>query len=241
MSAWVKTILLLIGSALLTQFIPFSAYFRNLDTMVHEFGHAAVTMILSGKVMAIVLNADHSGVTYSSVSGSWKLLPISIAGYVTASLFAVFLFWAYARGKQRLGLQVTTVVAVLSLVLFVRNEFGVGWLIGFIALNIIVLAFTSGFIRNAYYLLVAFLCLEESVYGPLTLALLAAGNPNKAGDATNLASITPIPALIWGVVFLVFSLWCAKAAIQYFLGGDANRRKKARRSERAYPMGPGER
>lgn len=37
MSNWVKTILFLIGSALLTHWIP-SSFFRNLDTMVHEFG-----------------------------------------------------------------------------------------------------------------------------------------------------------------------------------------------------------
>ncbi|WP_068777187.1 M50 family metallopeptidase [Paenibacillus sp. FJAT-26967] len=227
MSAWVKTILLLIASALLTQFIPFSEYFRNLDTMIHEFGHAAMTMALSGKVMAIVLNADHSGVTYSSVSSSWKLLPISMAGYIAASLFAVFLFWAYARGKQRLGLQLMTGVAILSLILFVRNTFGVGWLIGFILLNILVLAFTSGFIRNAYYLIIAFLCLEESVYGPLTLTMLAAGKPSQAGDATNLASFTGIPAIGWGVLFLVFSLWCAKTAIQYFLGGSKGSRSRS--------------
>ena len=62
MSNWVKTILFLIGSAVLTHWIP-SSFFRNLDTMVHEFGHAVVTLALSGKVMYIELYSDHSGVT----------------------------------------------------------------------------------------------------------------------------------------------------------------------------------
>jgi hypothetical protein len=217
MSSWVKTILFLIGSALLTHLIP-SSLFRNLDTMVHEFGHAIVTLLLSGKVMFIELHADHSGVTYSTITKSWSILPISLAGYMTASLFAWYLFSAYAKGKQRMGLQVITLLAVLSLILFVRNVFGITWLVGFIALNVLVLAFSGKWIRDFYYLLLAFLCLEESVFGPLSLVLYAVNNPSQAGDATNLSRNTALPAIFWAVLFTLFALWCAKGAVQAFLG-----------------------
>ena len=110
MSNWVKTILFLIGSAVLTHWIP-SCVFRNLDTMVHEFGHAAVTLALSGKVMYIELYRDQSGVTLSTMTKHWAIIPVSLAGYMTASVFAWFLFSAYAKGSSVLGLQV---MAVLS-------------------------------------------------------------------------------------------------------------------------------
>ncbi|MBD0383947.1 M50 family metallopeptidase [Paenibacillus sedimenti] len=228
MSNWLKTILFLIGSALLTHLplIP-SSFFRNLDTMVHEFGHAAMTLALSGKVMYIELYANHSGVTYSAITNSWALLPVSLAGYFTASLFAWFLFSAYARGKQRLGLQVMTVLAVLSLVLFVRNMFGITWLIGFIVITILVLALTPKWLRDFYYLLVAFICLEESVFGPFSLVVYALNNARSAGDATNLALHTGVPAVVWALLFTLFSLWCAKRAVQAFLG-----RKKGSRAQR---------
>ncbi|TBL69840.1 M50 family metallopeptidase [Paenibacillus thalictri] len=218
MSNWLKTILFLLGSAFLTHFIPFSSFFRNLDTMVHEFGHAVVTLALSGKVMYIELYGDHSGVTYSSVSSSWSLIPISLAGYMTASLFAVFLFHSYAKGKQRLGLQIMTLIALISLILFVRNQFGMLWLIGFIILNVLVLAFGAKWIRNFYYLLLSFLTLEESVFGALSLVLYASTNPAKAGDASNLSRMTGIPSIAWAVLFSLFALWCAKLAIQAFAG-----------------------
>ena len=141
MSNWVKTILFLIGSALLTHWIP-SSFFRNIDTMVHEFGHAVVTLALSGKVMYIELYQDHSGVTYSSITKQWAIIPVALAGYITASLFAWFLFSAYSKGKQRLGLQVMIVLSGLSLILFVRNGFGIMFLVGFIALTVIILALT---------------------------------------------------------------------------------------------------
>jgi hypothetical protein len=217
MSNWLKTVFFLIGSAFLTRLIPFSSFFRNLDTMIHEFGHAIVTLALSGRVMYIELFANHSGVTYSSVTNNWSVVPIALAGYMTASLFAVFLFKMRAVNKQRLGLQVITLLATLSLVVFVRNEFGVMWLIGFIILNILMLAIVPRWLRDAYYLLLAFLTLEESVLGPLSLILYALDNPASAGDAANLGQITPIPAIGWALGFTLFSLWCAKSAIGAFL------------------------
>jgi hypothetical protein len=227
MSNWVKTILFLIGSAVLTHWIP-SAFFRNLDTMVHEFGHAAVTLALSGKVMYIELYSDQSGVTLSTITKSWAIVPVSLAGYMTASLFAWFLFSAYARGKQRLGLQVMAVLSILSLVLFVRNGYGVMFLVGFIVLTVIVLALTPKWLRDFYYLLLAFLCLEESVFGPFSLILYAMRNSRNAGDASNLELHTGIPAIVWAIGFTLFALWCAKKAVSAFLGRNKGTRRATR-------------
>jgi hypothetical protein len=223
MGSWLKTILLLMVSAVLTRLIPFSSFFRNVDTLVHEFGHAIVTLLLSGHVMYIELYVDHSGVTYSSVTRSWSLIPIALAGYMTASLFAWFLFRMQAQGRQRLGLQIMTVIAVLALVLFVRNGYGMGWLGGFIALNIVMLAFAPKWLHNGYYLLIAFLSLEESVFGPFSLTLMAWANPRAAGDATNLALHSPIPAVGWSIFFSLFALWCATRALRHFFKGNAKR------------------
>jgi hypothetical protein len=228
MSNLFKTVLFLILSAFLTHLIPFSDVFRNLDTMIHEFGHAIVTLALSGQVMYIELYANHSGVTYSRITSSWSSIPISLSGYMLASLFALFLFHVRAKGKEKLGLQVITLLALLSLVLFVRNEFGIMWIIAFVALNVLMLAFIPRWLRDTYYLLLAFLTLEESVLGPFSLILYALEDPTKAGDASNLSLVTPIPAIGWAVIFTLFSLWCAGKAIRIFLGG-----KKGRRSPKA--------
>jgi len=222
MSRWLKTILFLLGSAFLTHLIPFSSFFRNLDTMIHEFGHAVVTLLLSGHVMNMQLNADHSGVTYSSVTRAWALIPIGLAGYISASLFALLLFYLGSRGKQRLGLQLVTALAAITLVLFVHSGFGFFWLIGFIVLNVIVMLLGRS-IRNFYYLLLAFLTLEESVFGPVTLVIYGMTSPRQAGDAANLARSTSVPAVVWALLFTIIALWCAKGALGYFFGGRRKR------------------
>jgi hypothetical protein len=201
-------------TAFLTRFIPFSAFFRNVNTLVHELGHALVTLILSGNVMYINLYADQSGVTYSSYTANWKLIPISLAGYMGAALFALLLFYLHTRKKERAGLVVVTLLAVLSLMLFVRNDYGMIWCGGFAVLTIVICTIAPTWLRNSYYLLIAFLCLVESVISSFVILVLALQDAKSAGDAANLTEVTYVPAIFWGLLFTVFSLWCAKAAIK---------------------------
>ncbi|WP_127583141.1 M50 family metallopeptidase [Paenibacillus koleovorans] len=218
MSRWMITVAMLIGSAILSHWIPFSSFFRNLDTMVHELGHAATTLLLSGKVLYIQLFADHSGVTYSYISAGWRLIPVSMSGYVTASLFSVYLFYCYSRGRIGQGLFVCTLLAGIALALFVRNGFGVAWLAGYMVVNAVVMLVPIRWLQHGYFLLIAFVSLEESVVGPLGLLLMSVNRPGAAGDATGLASVTGVPAPVWAIVFLIVSLLCARSAIGYFLG-----------------------
>ncbi|MEX2461167.1 MAG: M50 family metallopeptidase [Paenibacillaceae bacterium] len=220
MIKWSKTILYTVGSAILANFLPFSAFFKNIDTLIHEFGHAVVTLALSGSVMNIALYADQSGVTRSAVTNGWSMLPIGLAGYMTASLFTWYLFASYAKGRQRSGLIMITLIATVTLVLFVRNGYGFTWLLGFIALNVIVLIFAGKGISRFYYLLIAFLSLEESVLGSIWLNLAAVLRPGRAGDATLLSQTTSVPALVWSLWFTLFAVWCAKQAISAFAGRD---------------------
>jgi hypothetical protein len=210
-----QTILILIGSAILTHAIPFSSFFRNLDTMIHEFGHALVTLLLSGQVLRMELHADHSGVTYSSMTSTWSAVPIALAGYISSALFAMLMFYLRSKRQQRLGLKLITAVAIATRILFVHSGFGAYWLIGFIVLNVLIL-YLGETVLNFYYLLLAFLTLEEAVSSSLILTMLAAVQPGAAGDATGLRDSTGIPALAWSILFLAISLMCAKAALGYF-------------------------
>lgn len=217
MSKWLLSILYLIVSLFLTRLIPFSAFFRNLDTMVHEFSHAVTTLLLSGSVLSVELHADHSGVTYFRLASSWSHLPIALSGYIGASLFALLLFYLQSAGKQKLGLWLMTGIALALLAFYVHSGFGFRWLIGFIALNALVLLQKKDWIRSVYYGLLAFLTLEESAMGPFTLVLNSLDGSRSAGDASSLERITGFPALLWSIVFLLFALACVGRSLQLFV------------------------
>ncbi|MNO12222.1 hypothetical protein D3C76_18280 [compost metagenome] len=226
MNKWLKAILFLAGAAFLTRLIPFSNWFRMLDTMIHELGHAVMTLVMSGRVLSIELNPDHSGVTYSVLTAGWSQVVVSLAGYISASLFAIALFYGYYKQKQAAGLATISALALVMIILFVRSGYGLWWLIIFILVNVL-FYFVGGRIRNFYYLLLAFLCLEESVMGPVTLLLLALTQPGQAGDATNLGNVTIVPAFVWALLFLAISLWCAKSALQlYWKSNEMNKSTK---------------
>ena len=215
MNKWLKTILFLIGSAILTRLLPFSSWFRILDTMVHELGHAVATLLLSGSVLRIELNPDHSGATYSIISSNWSSILVSLSGYTAASLFSILMFYGYYKRRQKEGLILITAMALLTIVFFVRSGYGLWWLLAFVVINI-VFYFIGPRVRSFYYLVLAFLCLEESVIGPISLAIIAITRPGQAGDAANLANSTFLPAILWALLFVLFALWCAKIALQLF-------------------------
>ncbi|WP_338130505.1 M50 family metallopeptidase [Cohnella ginsengisoli] len=135
MGKWLMTLLYLAVSVFLTRLIPFSSFFRNLDTTMHEFSHALTALLLSGQVLGIELHSDHSGVTYTRLASSWSSLPVSMSGYIGASLFSLLLFALHRRQAQRLGLALIVAVAAVMLVLFVHGGFGMAWLAIFIALT----------------------------------------------------------------------------------------------------------
>ncbi|MFS0727282.1 M50 family metallopeptidase [Paenibacillus sp. 1P07SE] len=213
MRKWSAVLLVVAGILVITRLLPFSSFFRMLDTMVHEFGHAAATLLLSGHVERIELNSDHSGVTYSALSTRWRMILASLAGYPAASLFSVLLMYLFHKRKQAVGLMILTVMAAVMLLFFVRSGYGVWWLSGFGVLNIVIL-FLGPKVQNFYYLFLAVLALTESLVSTLFLLLAALIEPATAGDAANLQRLTGLPAVLWAGLFAAVALWCVRAGLQ---------------------------
>jgi hypothetical protein len=215
MFSWIRMLAIMIVTAFLTRFIPFSSYFQNVNTLMHELSHALATLLLKGNVMHIDLYADQSGVTYSSYTDSWMQIPIALAGYMGSALFAMLLFFLYAKAKLRLGLALIAVAAALALALFVRNEYGMIWSAGFTALTALVYFAAPAWLRTGYYVLLAFICVVESIISLIVLLVISVTDPAKAGDAASLSQVTGVPAFIWSAIFCLFALWCAKIAIGF--------------------------
>lgn len=223
MHSWFRTGILFVIVLFLTRFVPFSEFFRNVNTLVHELSHAAAALLLQGNVMEIHLYADQSGVTLTRYSEGWMLIPIGLAGYVGASLFAMLLFDLYRRWRLGTGLMFIVIIAVLALVLFVRNGYGIAWCAGFSVVTALIAWLAPRWLQKGYYLLIAFLCLVESVVSSIVILYLSVTSSSTAGDAASLSQATMLPAAVWGLFFTIFSLWCARIALSRLLGGRRRR------------------
>ncbi|QED47894.1 M50 family metallopeptidase [Cytobacillus dafuensis] len=195
---------LFIGIAIILTNIPFIGnYVRLINTVIHESGHALMALI-GGKVHKISLFMNTEGVTYTSHNGWFSGFYTGIAGYVFSSMIAFLSFWLISRKKYKPLIVILLIFIGLNLVFWVRNFYGLFWLISFGALFILLLLKgSSTFVQNCL-LLIASILLVESITSSFTILLLSFTQPFYAGDATGLAKATAfIPAQVWGIFFFV--------------------------------------
>ena len=98
-------------------------------------------------------------------------------------------------------------MSILNLIFFVRNIYGIFWLITYGLLIGTVLYFNNALAITVVLYITAGIILVESLISIIQLLIIAYKQPDKAGDAKNLKDITQIPALFWVFVFLFLSCY----------------------------------
>lgn len=201
-------LLIFVVVALVLPKIPVVGKFFNIiNTALHEFGHALMALLTGGEVRKIELLKDTSGTTTTVSKNAFAAVLVSLAGYP----FAVSIAWLsfYLIGQDAvLGLLVgLSVLFFIMLLFWIRNWYGVLWVVLFCAINGYLL-----YLNNAQYLryaalFYAVMILMESISSSIVLFVLSCRDGNKAGDATNLAKVTHIPAFFWSLLFLAYTGW----------------------------------
>ena len=215
MSSWGIGITFLLTIAVLA--IPLvGKFFKVLNTMLHESGHALMSLLFSGRVVSISLFTNTAGVAVTQ-SQSWiGRVFVSIAGYPFSSCIAYLLFTWYLHGKWQWVLYLFIGFCVVNLLLWVRNLYGVIWLIGF--LSVLSLFLFVDFTWKSYGILfLIFIVYAESVTTSWTILRLSFRTPKEAGDASNLARATKIPSIVWGTFFFLQSLYFVTLGVRALL------------------------
>lgn len=184
-------------------------FFNVINTGIHEFGHAMVALLLDGKVDKIELFRDTSGTTTTKTGGRFTAALVSLAGYPFAATVACVSLYLVANGASAALLAALTVLFVVMLLFWIRNAYGLLWVLLFCSLNVCLLCRDSQHLSEMAAFFYAVMMMTESVLSTVTIVVLSFRNSGKAGDATNLAKMTHIPAPVWGLLFLVYTLWMA--------------------------------
>jgi hypothetical protein len=209
--------ILLITALLLTRIPVLGKYFRSVNTLVHEAGHAFVTLALSGEVVAVNLFADTSGTTVTKAKGKFAQALIALAGYPLSALTGWLCLFLLHAGYDLYILFILTSIALIIMILSLRNMYGLFWAGTFIVLNLLIVYYNN---KTAIYAFAAFysvIIFTDAVFSSVVLLVLAIKQPQKSGDATNLQKITKIPAAIWAILLLAFTLFISwLSVINYF-------------------------
>lgn len=207
MSFEVQCLIFLLLSLVLPRIPVVGKFFSVINTAVHEFGHAFMALLTQGSVEKIELFKDTSGVTTTKSTHTWKSILISLAGYPCATSVSWLLFRMIQLQAERGVIIGLSVLFFIMLMFWIRNGYGVLWVLLFCGFNILLLYKTNE--QHIHYaaLFYAFIMISTSIYDAVVLLVLSIRDSKKAGDATNLAKNTGIPALFWSVVMLAYTAW----------------------------------
>lgn len=185
-------------------------FFNIINTGVHELGHALMALAMQGNVKRIELFNSSAGTTMAQNKSKFASFLVAIAGYPFASFFSLFAFYLYVNGYYLHIIIGLSVLFALMLLLWVRNGYGILWILLFVALNIALLYFDYKHSVQIAALFYVTVLLTESVWSSFVVLYLSIVKPNESGDAAILKKMTAIPAFFWGMLFAAitgFVVW----------------------------------
>ena len=199
--------IILLLSIVLTR-IPFvGKYFRIVNTLIHESGHALVALLTSAEVQQINLFTDTSGSAITK-SGNWfSKFFTSLAGYPSSALAAMLFFYLIKQQSYVYIIYGLGVLAAINLLFFVRNGYGIFWLVTFILILAALIYFKDDFALFCFSVFFSFIVLTDAIISAFHLLIISFHSPEKAGDAKNLSTFAFLPAMVWALVFLAFNCW----------------------------------
>lgn len=177
-------------------------YFKTLNTMFHENGHALAAILLSGEVIEINLNSNTSGSALTKTKSRFRAVVVTFSGYPLAIIAATGLLWLWASGNAKTGFFILVSLAIINLIFFVRNTFGIFWLITFSILSYLAAMHIPAIFSGAFFLFIGLIGFAEAIFSTAEIALLAFTNSKKAGDMSILAKLTGLNAQFWAAINL---------------------------------------
>jgi hypothetical protein len=199
---------------LLLYFIPFlkplSYPFLLLSTLVHEMGHGVAALLVGGNFLSFSMWPDGSGV--ANIAGNFGPFAkafVAALGLIGPSIVAAAFFMSLkSDNRSRVALALFGIVLLFSLLLVVRNIFGV------IFVSIIVLLcyyFSFGGGKNYAKIVLSFLSIQLSLsvfsrsdYLFTDKAITSMGV--MPSDVAQIADALILPYWFWGILCGLISL-----------------------------------
>ncbi len=212
------TIIVALITALALNYIPVVGKFlKCFNTLIHESAHATCSLFFAGEVLSIDLFHTGAGLA-TTKAGNWLTkFFVSLAGYVGSSVFAVVCAYLVLHQHANYILFVFFSLALINLIFWVRNLYGVIWL-SIVAL-LIGFLFYKGTIEYQNYvaILIAAVVFVDAWVSALVILIISMKDAKQAGDAKNLQQLTYLPTFIWGLFFFAQATLAALWSIHLFV------------------------
>lgn len=193
--------------------------FRSINTLIHELSHALMALLTGGKVTEIKLNDNASGSCTTKLKGKFRTFLVSSAGYTFSAIFSLFLFYSLGKEWNQYFFYFFLFISIIALIFWIRNTYGIIWTLIFASFNFALILIPNIIPKYSNHILLIFglLIAIDNFLACLTLLYISIVTPKKAGDATNIAKTTKIPAFFWSILFLAITLYFGYQSYLLFL------------------------
>jgi hypothetical protein len=199
---WVAIAVSLIAS--LTPWGPTLLYpFKLFTTWVHESSHALMTLLVGGRVTAVTIEPNTSGLTHGLVPASRIARGlVASAGYLGAALVGCLLMAATrVERRARTILYGIGAFMLLTAVVWMRNVFGV---VVVLVWGLALVTMARRRMANVLRFLLSLLAVQvalNSVYDIRVLFLV-----DGPSDAATMARLFLLPAWFWAATWMLMSV-----------------------------------
>ncbi len=188
---------------------PFVYPFRLFVVFLHEVSHGIAAVATGGTIVSIGISPDEGGVTLTR--GGWAFLVLN-AGYLGSLLFGALFLLLGAR--RRIAPSVVGAIGAFTLaaaLLYVRTGFGLVYCL-LMGLALVVVA--TRLPGEASEIVLAAIGTMSALYAVADMASDAIVRHVAASDASQLARLTGVPSVLWGVFWIAASLLTLVAVLR---------------------------
>lgn len=201
-------ILIYLAAALAISRLPmFRVYFSLCNTLIEKIIHVlAVVVTREGKSNKIKLYKNGSGETTSIVNSKIQKVMIVYIGYTGTLLLAMGLFYLLSFNQFHFVIYFFIGLMVISILLWIRNLFGVLWALSFVVILALPLYFRNDLAIMHISIFLSSFILIQAIINAFQVIRQSFRTGGKLGA---LAKISRIPAIICGIALLGQSLYAA--------------------------------
>jgi hypothetical protein len=166
-----------------------------------------MALLAGGRLHSISLFRNSEGLARTSSRFWLGRILVAYAGYTGSSLAAIGLTCLIRDGRYSLIWYILLAIFICSILLWVRNLYGMLWLITVSGGMMVVSDYAAPSLMVQLIWFLWAVLVVQSVSTSFIILKLSLLNGNNAGDATRLAEETFIPALMWGLLFAAQSVY----------------------------------
>jgi hypothetical protein len=196
--------MILVATFIINRLPIIGVFFRTVNTLLHESGHALGAILTSGEVLRINILKNTAGMTETKSKGKFSAFIVSFAGYPFAALASSIMLVMSINGNHHLVMYVLFTMVVINLLFFVRYLLTISvWL-------------DNDLLSKLFLMFISLIAFTETFTSTLVISYLGLTKPRRSGDLFNMQRMSGVPTGFWALIIGAVVIWILYYTITHY-------------------------